>query len=103
MNEPNSAPHHYNQSVMLYSREAVDKEINQMAARKLRISARKAAAELERIGQRFFSLESPLRRGCDQAVELILKDYSQLVPGARGHFNAAVENYSQQLFTEAKG
>lgn len=58
--------------------EAMDKEICMLAAQKLGCRENQANEELEKIGNRFFDTDSPIRRSCDKAVLSILEDYSFL-------------------------
>jgi len=58
--------------------EAIKRDINRTAARKLNTGAHKAADELERLGQRFFDSDSPVRRGFDKAIKSILAEYPDL-------------------------
>jgi len=58
--------------------EALDNEINQMAAVKLGCSPEEAGVELEKIGRWFFKEDSPIRRGTNRAVRAILNDYPDL-------------------------
>jgi hypothetical protein len=37
-----------------------------------------------------------------EIMGLDTRDYTELIPGGREYFNAAVKSYSQQLFSEAK-
>ncbi len=60
--------------------EAIDREIRQLAAHKLRTSPEQAAAELERIGQRFFDEDAPVRRACDAEVSKLLTRFDALTP-----------------------
>lgn len=57
---------------------ALESEIRKIAVRKLGNSEKQAALELIRIGKRFFDKDSPIRRGCDRAVGVILKDFPLL-------------------------
>jgi len=59
-------------------REAMKKEINRMAAKKLKSSMSNAEAELARVGKRFFDTDSPIRRGFDKAIGSILNDFPLL-------------------------
>jgi hypothetical protein len=55
-------------------------EIHHRGAEKLRCTPDEAAAELERIGQRFFDTDSPVRRACDAQVAATLACYENLKP-----------------------
>lgn len=55
-------------------------EIARRGAKKLGCAPKAAAAELERIGKRFFDIDSPIRRACDDEVTLLLRRYAKLKP-----------------------
>lgn len=55
-------------------------EISRRGADKLGCAQHKAAGELERIGKRFFDVDSPLRRACDKEVADLLSGYPKLSP-----------------------
>ena len=55
-------------------------EIARRGAQKLGCAPNKAAAELERIGKRFFDVDSPIRRACDEEVTALLNCYPKLIP-----------------------
>jgi ERCC4-related helicase len=55
-------------------------EIARRGAQKLGCATNKAAAELERIGKRFFDIDSPIRRACDEEVTALLSCYPKLMP-----------------------
>lgn len=57
---------------------ALDTEIYEIAAKKIGCTVENAKTELERIGQRFFSQDSPIRRATNRAVETILFEYPVL-------------------------
>lgn len=54
------------------------KAILQEAAQKLRCSPKHAAKHLQRMGRRFFDLDSPVWRACEQEISELLKRYPQL-------------------------
>jgi superfamily II DNA or RNA helicase len=58
--------------------KALDREIYKISGRKLKCATGAAAVELEKISNRFFAPDSPIRRGTNRAVKDILKDYSPL-------------------------
>ena len=58
--------------------ESLDREINKIAAKKLKCSATAARDELDKISQRFFAPDSPVRRGTNRAVTDILQNYELL-------------------------
>ncbi|MCX6923493.1 MAG: hypothetical protein NT154_09840 [Verrucomicrobia bacterium] len=53
-------------------------EILRLGAKKLRCSPKRAAVLLERIGKRFFDVDSPVRRACDQEISALLKLYPKI-------------------------
>lgn len=55
-------------------------EISRRGADKLGCAPNKAASELERIGKRFFDVDSPVRRACDKEVADLLSEYPKLSP-----------------------
>jgi len=57
-------------------------EIAHLGAKKLGCAPNEAAAELERIGKRFFDIDSPIRRACDDEVTALLSRYAKLTPHA---------------------
>ena len=57
---------------------ALDNEISEIAYRKLQCTKEDATSELERLGRRIFSEESPVRRGTDRATQNILSEYTLL-------------------------
>jgi Helicase conserved C-terminal domain/SNF2-related domain len=57
-------------------------EIVRRGAEKLGCAPNKAAAQLERIGKRFFDIDSPIRRACDEEVTALLSCYPKLTPHA---------------------
>jgi ERCC4-related helicase len=58
--------------------EALADEISRMGAEKLRCGPREAHKELDRIGQRFFDQDSPIRRACDREISTILSRFPEL-------------------------
>jgi len=57
---------------------ALDNEVSEIAYRKLQCTKEAAAVELERLGRRIFSEESPVRRGTDRATQTILSEFTLL-------------------------
>ncbi len=53
----------------------ISREIIDIGASKLGCPKNKVFEELDRIGKRFFDIDSPLRRACDEEIESILKEY----------------------------
>ena len=53
-------------------------EILRLGAEKLRCSPKRAAVLLDRIGKRFFDVDSPVRRACDQEISSLLKLYPKI-------------------------
>jgi broad specificity phosphatase PhoE len=62
--------------------EAIKNEIRHAAAVKLACPVDDAAAELDRVGKRFFDVDSPLRRACDREVTNLLSQYPTLTTHA---------------------
>ncbi len=60
--------------------EALDREIRRLAARGLGMPEEEVAGALERIGQRFFDEDAPLRRACDEEVSKLLSQFPSLRP-----------------------
>jgi hypothetical protein len=58
-------------------------EISSHGAVKLGCSQHKVASELERIGKRFFDIDSPIRRACDDEVMALLGGYPKLASHAK--------------------
>ena len=61
---------------------AIDKEIRSLGAAKLGCSVDEASQRLERIGDRFFDVDSPLRRACDDQIGRLVKEFAVLCPHA---------------------
>ncbi len=59
-------------------RDALHGEMLEVAYRKLRCTKADAESELEKLGNRFQSQDSPVRRGTDQATEKLLFQFSDL-------------------------
>lgn len=59
-------------------REAIDREIEKLAASRTRVSSKKALEELDRVGELFNKKDSPIRKGLDRAVGAILDEYALL-------------------------
>lgn len=57
-------------------------EILARSSEKLHCSQTDAAEELERIGKRFFDVDSPVREACDLQVQELLSNHPRLVPYA---------------------
>ncbi|KAA1258197.1 ATP-dependent helicase HepA [Rubripirellula obstinata] len=74
---------------------AVGDEILRLGANKLSCSTDEAAAELSRIGKRFFDDDGPLRRACDRETLQLLTKY----PSLRAHEVALVEIIRRNLRT----
>jgi len=55
--------------------EAIQNTITQLGAKKIGCSKKDALSELEKIGNRFFDIDSPLRIACDSEIINILKKY----------------------------
>ena len=58
--------------------EAIDRELIRLAATKLRSSESDAVETLERLGHRFFDVDSPLRRACDERIASLLDGFPEL-------------------------
>ncbi len=58
--------------------EAIDKEIQLMGSKQLGCDLSDVPQELERIGNRFFDEDSPVRRACDAEVRQILNEFPNL-------------------------
>ncbi|VVB63498.1 RNA polymerase-associated protein RapA [uncultured archaeon] len=54
---------------------AISREIIDIGYSKMGCPKDKVFEELDRIGKRFFDVDSPLRRACDKEIESILKEY----------------------------
>lgn len=57
---------------------AIDFEIKRMGADKLKCSPDRAAEELERIGDRFFDADSPIRKASDAEIAKLIDSYPKL-------------------------
>jgi broad specificity phosphatase PhoE len=62
--------------------QAIEREIHQTVASKIGCSPDEAAKELERLGDRFFDVDSPLRRGCDAEIKSLLEEFGELQSSA---------------------
>lgn len=58
--------------------QAIEREMNWMAAERLGCGPEQAADELERLGARFFDTDSPIREACDAEVRAELARFSSL-------------------------
>jgi superfamily II DNA or RNA helicase len=50
-------------------------EILRLGSRKLRCSTADAARQLELMGKRFFDIDSPIRKACDQEIDKLLRQF----------------------------
>ena len=53
-------------------------EILRMGSERLRCSAKRASILLDRMGKRFFDLDSPVRRACDDEIDAVLEHFPKL-------------------------
>lgn len=58
--------------------KAIENELKKEGAALLGLHPGEVFSELERIGKRFFDMDSPLRRACDEKVRSIIKKYKPL-------------------------
>lgn len=56
----------------------MENEIARVGAGKIGCSKREVATRLDRLGNRFFDMDSPARRACDAEVDALLRNYPKL-------------------------
>ena len=78
---------------------AIRDEINTIAAKKLQCSQADAEAELERLGNRFFDVDSPLRAALDELVAEIIRPFPTL--GSKERMAALTEIVRRNFRTPA--
>ncbi|HDH12322.1 MAG TPA: hypothetical protein ENG83_09055, partial [Nitrospirae bacterium] len=58
--------------------EAIQNTITQLGAKKIGCLKKDALSELDKIGNRFFDIDSPLRKACDSEIINILQKYPEI-------------------------
>ena len=65
--------------------DRIHEEICRIGGEKLRCSPKRAAILLQRISRRFFDMDSPVRRACDEEISTLLREYPRLARQASVH------------------